>query len=153
MHFIRTDLISQIVHYVAQIERVEHPHSEINCELETGFSRCRFDTVVLLKQQDAKAVEPGVLQRKAILGFIHSEAAGAKRAGRKKDIIIQDFLSGNPLFFKSLQVLNKIADSEVGGVALAIIPVLFAELKGCDIRSRHHLALISVAMEDGLDEL
>jgi hypothetical protein len=79
-----TNLIDQLVQHVAEVERIEHPHAEVHREFETGLAAGRLDAVRLLEEQHTEAVEAGILQREAILGLIHAEAAWAARAGGKR---------------------------------------------------------------------
>ena len=151
-HFIGTDAVNHLVHDVAQIERVEHAHAEVDGELQAGFSRRRLHTIILLEEQYPEAVEARVLQRQAIFRLVHAEAARSAGAGGKEDVIVDDLLLGEAARrLQRLQVLHQIADGEVGRIALAVVAVLFAQLKGRDVRHRHNLATISAAFEDGLD--
>ena len=76
------------------------PKSTVN--FSPGFARRRLDAVVLLEQQDAESVEAGVLQREAILGFVHAEAARPAGASGEEDVVIDDFLARNPLASQAL---------------------------------------------------
>ena len=55
----------------------------------------------LLEQQHAEAVEAGVAQRQAVLGFVHAEAARAAGARGEEDVAVDDFLLGQPLLFQA----------------------------------------------------
>ncbi len=57
VHFEGTHLIDEFIDHVTEIECVEHPHTEVDRELQSGFSACGLDTVRLLEQQDTEAVE------------------------------------------------------------------------------------------------
>ena len=103
----------------------------------------------MLEQQDAEAVEAGVLQGEAVLGLIHAEAAGSAGTGGKEDVIIDDVLTRHPLRLELLQVLHQIADGEVGRIALAVIPVFLTQLKSGDIGAGHNFAFIPAALKDG----
>ena len=82
-----------------------------------------------LEEQHAEAVEAGILQREAIFGFVHAEAARAARSGGEEDVVVEDVLARHALLFERLQVLHQVADGEVGRIALAVVAELLAELE------------------------
>ena len=136
------------------LQGVQHAHAEIDGELQSRFAGCGLDPFLLLEQQDAEAVEAGVLQREAVLGFVHAEAAGAAGAGGEEDVIIRRCRRGDmPCFLQALQILHQVADREVSRVALAVVAELLSELEGVHIGRGHHVALVSRALEDGLNHL
>ena len=75
VHFEGADLIDQVVDDVAQMHGVEHAEAEVDGELQARLAGRGLDAVAVFKQQHAETVEAGVLQREAILGFVHAEAA------------------------------------------------------------------------------
>src|SRR5205807_7471577 len=97
--------------------------------------------------------EDRVFQSEAILGLIHAEAARPARARRKEDVVVQNLLAREALFLKKLEVLHKVADREIGGIALAVIAKFLAGLEGGDIRYGQLLATIAAALEDGANQI
>src|SRR5690348_6125158 len=73
VHLEWTNAVDHLVHDVPEVQSVEHSHSEIDGELEAGLTRSRLHTIVLLEQQYAEAIEAGILECEAILGYIHPE--------------------------------------------------------------------------------
>jgi len=134
------------------MERVQHSHAEIDGELQPRLTRSGLDPLLLLEQEDAKAVEAGVLERESIFGFVHAEAARAAGAGGEKDIAVDDVLARHSLLFQALKVLDQVSDGEIRGIALAVISELLAGLERGHVRSGDDLAFISAAFENGLDE-
>ncbi len=84
MRFVGANLIDEIVEHVAKMHGVQHAEAEIDGEFQPGLARCSFDAVAVFKEQHAEAVEAGILQREAILGLIHAEAAGPQEPAVKK---------------------------------------------------------------------
>ncbi len=152
-HLIRTDAVDHLVHDVAEIERIEHAHAEVDRELQSSFARGRLHAVILLEQQHAEAVEARILQGQAIFGLVHAEAARSARAGGEEDVVVDDLLLGQAAGFQALQILHQIAHREIGRIALPVVAVLLAELEGRDVRHRQDVAAIAAAFEDGLDDL
>ncbi len=153
VHLKGTDLIDQLVDHVAEVERIEHAHTEIDRELQAGLAARRFDAVSLLEEQNAESVEACILQREAILGLVHAEAARAAGACCEEDVIVDDLLLRQSLLFEALQVAHQIADGEIRRVALAIISKFFPCLKiGHDGR-RNIFTAIAAAMKDRLNHL
>ena len=105
--FVRTDLAAHVVHHVAEIDRVERAESEVDRELEPRLARRGIDAIVLLEEQDAEAVETGVLHAQPIFRFVHAEAARSARASREEHVVVDDFLSGEPFRFEALKVFDQ----------------------------------------------
>src|SRR5439155_10221393 len=116
-------------------------------------ARGGLDAVVLLEKQHAEAVEPGVLEREPVLRLVHPEPARSAGSGSEEDIVVEDLLARNSFFLQALQILDEVADSEVGRIALPVIAVLLAELKRGDIGRRNHLAFVIVPLKNSLDQL
>src|SRR6516165_9795636 len=76
VHFKRPDLVDEVVEDVTHKQGVQHPEPEIDGELQSGLARGGLDSVTVLEQEHAEAIEAGILQRKAVLRFVHSEATG-----------------------------------------------------------------------------
>ena len=72
---VRAQLTTHVVEHVAEVQRVERAEPEVDGELQPSLPRRRIDPVVLLKQQDAEAVEAGVLDAQPVLRLVHPEAA------------------------------------------------------------------------------
>ena len=122
-------------------------------ELQAGLARGGFDAVAVLEKQHAEAIEAGVLQREAILGFVHAEAARAARSRGKEDVVVENLLPRNAFFFQKLQILHQIADGEVGRIALAVVAKFLARLERRHIGHRQLFAAISAALEHGADQV
>ena len=129
VHFERTDLVDQLVDHVAQVQRIQHAHAEIDGELQPWLAAGGLDAVASLKQQHAEAVEAGILQRKAILRLIHAEAARAAGAGGEEDVVVEDLLAGHAFLLQQLQIPHQIADGEISRIALAVVAELLAGLE------------------------
>src|ERR1700752_3116319 len=136
------DLIHQLIDHVAQVQRVQHTHAEIYTELESRLSARSLYAVSLLEQQHTEAIEPGVLQRKAVFSLVPAEAPRATRAGREEDIVVDDLLAAQPFPFELLQIPHQIADREIRRVALTVVAELLACLEIRNFRSRDVLAVI-----------
>src|SRR5262249_34133288 len=143
----------QILQSVAGVERVQHAHSEIYGEFQTRLAGSGLDSLLLLKQEHAKPVETGVLQRKAVFRFIHPEAARSAGAGREEHGPHDDLFPRHLLLFESLEILNQISDSKISRIALAVISVFLPELKCRDVRRGDDFTLVAAAFEHGLDQL
>ncbi len=153
VHLEGANLINELVDDIAEVERVQHAHAKVHAELQTWLAAGRLDAVGLLKEQDAKTIESGVLQREAILGFIHAEAAGAAGTGGEEYVIVDDLFAAQAFLLQFLQMAHQIADGEIGGVALAVVAELLACLEVRDHRGGNILAAVAGSMEDSLDHL
>ena len=153
IHLERTDLVDDVVHHVAGVQGVQHAQAEIDGELQARLSRRRFQAVLVMEEQDAEAVEPRIFQREAVLGLVHPEAAGPARAGREEDVVVEDLLARDPRFFQRLKMLHEVSDREVGRVALAVVAVFLADLKGGHVGHGQPLALVVAALKDGANQL
>ena len=107
----------------------------------------------MLEQQHAESVKARVAQRQAILGFVHAEAAGPAGAGGEEDVAVDDLLLGQALLFQALGKLHQVADGEVGGIALAVVAVLLAQLESLLVGHRDRLALVAEAFQRAVDQL
>ena len=75
IHLERANLVDHVVEHVTQVHGVQHAESEVDGELQSRLARGGLDSIAVLKQQHAEAIEAGVLEREAILRLIHAEAA------------------------------------------------------------------------------
>ena len=153
IHFVGADGVGDFVHHVAAVQRVEDAQEEVEVHLQAGFGVGLAEAARLLEQQHAEAVETGVAQGQAILGFVHAEAARSAGAGGEEDVAVDDFLLGQALLFQALQILHQVADGEVSGVALAVVAVFLAGLKGADVGGRHGFGDVAEAFERAMDQL
>ena len=96
VHFERAHLVNHIVHHVAHMQRVQHAQAEIDREFQSRLAGGRLDPVAVVEQQHAEAIESRVLQREAVLGLVHAEAARTARARRKEYVVVQNVLAGLP---------------------------------------------------------
>jgi hypothetical protein len=145
--------VGDFVHHIAAVERVEDAEEEVEIHFEAGFGIGLAEAAGLLEQEDAETVEPGVAEGEAVFGLIHSETAGAAGAGGEEDVLVNDLLLAETLLFKSLEILNEVTHGEIGGVALAVVPVLFAGLEGPDVRRRDGFGAVAEAFERAVDKL
>src|SRR5438046_5960549 len=127
------------------MHRVKHAETKVDGEFESRFARGCFDAVAVFKQQHAEAVKSSILQRKPILGFVHAEAAWSARSRGEEDVVVQNLLARNTFLLQKLEILHQISDSKICRIALAVVAVLFAGLKGGDVRHRQLLAAIAAA--------
>ena len=153
IHFVRTDLIDQVVEHIAQMHGVEHAEAEINGELQSRLARGGLDAIAVFEQQDAEAIEARILQREAIFSFVHAEAAGTARTCSKEDVIVQNLLTRKAFFLQELQILHQIADREIRRIALAVVPEFLARLEGGDVGHRQLLAAVSTSLEHRADQV
>ena len=153
IHFERTDLIGDVVNDVTDVQGVEETQEEVEVHFQAGFRFGLVQPARLLKQQHAEAIKSRVAQRQTILGFVHSEAAGPAGAGGDEDVAVDDLLLGQAFLFQVLDKLHKVADGEVGGIALSIVAILFAELEGLLVGHRDRLALVAEAFQRAMDQL
>src|SRR5262249_39689556 len=102
-----------------------------------------LNTIVLLKQQDAETVIARVLQGKAILRFVHSEATWTARAGGEKDVVVDNLLPGHTAGFQPLEVSNKDAHGKVGRIALPVVALLLTQRKAHTVGNGKNSATIS----------
>src|SRR5271156_3176888 len=117
----RTYLIDEFVDDIPKVEGVEHSHTEVDRELQAGLTTGSFNTVRLLEQQNTKAIESRIVQRKTILRFVHAEAARPAGTGSEENVVVDDLFPRLPLLFEFLKVSHQISYGEVGRVALAIV--------------------------------
>ena len=150
---VRTERVGDFVHHVAAVERVEDAEEEVEIHLQPGFGVGLAQAAGLLEQQHAEAVEPGVAQGQAVFGFIHAEAAGTAGAGGEEDVPVDDFLLAETLFFEALEVLDEVADGEIGRIALAVVAVFLAGLERLHVRGRHGLGAIAESFERAMHQL
>ena len=153
VRFIGTNLVDEVVDNIAEVHGIEHAKSEIDGELQAGLSRSGLDAVAVFEKQHAEAIEAGILKRKAILGFIHAEAARPARTRRKEDIVIQNLPAREAFFLQELEILHQVADGEVRGIALPVVAELLAGLKAGDVRHGQLFATIAAALEDGANQV
>src|SRR5215472_16264360 len=148
-----TQGVGHLVHHVAAVEGVEDAEEEVDVHFQAGFGVGLGEAAGLLEEEHAEAVEPGVAQGEPVLGFVHAEATRPAGAGGEEDVAVDDFLLRDALLFEALQVLDQVADGEVGGVALAVVAVLLAGLKGFDVGSRYGFGAVAQAFEGAVHQL
>src|SRR6266567_6875401 len=147
LYFERTNLVDQVVEYVAQMHGIEHAESEVDRELQPGLARGGLDSIAVFKEQHTEAVEPRVLQCKAILGLIHAKPARTARTRREEDIVVQNVFARSAFLFQKLEILHEISNREISWIALPVVAILLADLKRRHVRHRELLATISTALE------
>src|SRR5260370_7625044 len=147
LHFKWTNLVDQVVEHVAQVHGVQHAESKVDRELQSRLARGRLDSVAVLEQQHTEAIEACVLQREAILRFIHAEAAWTTRTRRKENIVVQNVFAGDTFLFQELEILHQIPHCEVRRIALPVVAVFFASLEPRHVRHRHLLPPISTPLD------
>src|ERR1019366_5356076 len=148
-----TQRVGHFVHHVAAVERVEDAEEEIEVHFQDGFGVGLGQAAGLLEEEHAEAIEAGVAQGEAIFGFIHAEAAGSAGAGGEENVAVDDLLLGNALLFQGLQVLDQVADGEVGGIALSVVAVLFAGLERLYVRRGNGFGAIAEALQGAVHQL
>ncbi len=153
VHLVGANRVGHFVHHVAAVQRVEDAQEEVEVHLQAGFGVGLVQAAGLLEQQHAEAVETGIAQRQAILGFVHAEAAGSAGAGGEEDVAVDDFLLGEALLFQALEILHQVADGEVGGIALAVVAVFLAGLEGPDVGRGHGFGAVAEAFQGAMDQL
>ncbi len=153
VHFEWTNLVDQIVDHVAQVHRVQHAESEVDGELQSWLTRGRFDPVAVLEEQHSETIEARILQREAILGLIHPEAARAAGTGSEENIVIQNVLARNAFLFQKLEILHQISHREICWVALPVVTEFLTRLECRHVGYRQLLAAISTALEHGANQI
>src|SRR6202008_179744 len=91
--FKRPNLVNQIINHIAEMHGVEHAESEINGEFHSRLARSGLDSVTLLEQQQAEAIESRIFQRKAIFRLVHAEAARPAGPRGEEDVIVENLLA------------------------------------------------------------
>ncbi len=146
VRFERTHLVADLVDDVAHVQSVEQVEEEVEIHFQTGFGVGLVQAAGLLEQHHAEAIEPGVAQGKTVFGFVHAEPARPAGAGSQEDVVPDQVFLPDAGLFQLLQVLHQVADREVRRIALAVVAVFLAELKGFDVGHRHHFALVAEAL-------
>ncbi len=142
------NLVNKILQRIADVESIQHAHTEIDRELQARFTGRRLDSFLLLEEQDAETVEACILQCEPVLCLVHPKAARPTRSCRKENVIVQDVIAGDSLLFEALEMLDEVSHCEVGWIALAIVAVFLARLEIRDVGRGNHLALVTGALED-----
>jgi hypothetical protein len=106
----------------------------------------------LLKGEDAKPCEAGVLQGLLVFGLIHTESAGAAATGGDIQVAIDDLGAGQAFGFKSPQSLNQIACGEISWIAQPVVAIFFSHVKSGYCRRRKVLTQVAFALKDRLDQ-
>ncbi len=153
LDLVGADEVAELVDAVAHVEGVEDAEEEVDVEGEAGLGVGLGEAAGLLEEQDAEAVVAGVAEGEAILGLVHAEAAGTAGAGGEEDVAVDDVLLGEALVFEVLEVLDQVADGEVGRVALAVVAELLAGLEGGDVGGGDGLAGVAEALQGAVDQL
>ena len=151
-NLVRTDLVNHVVDHIAQVQRIELPHAEISGELQAGVARCRLDAMVLLEKQDPEAPEARILQRHAVLGLVHAEAARSARPRGEKNVVVDDFLARETASFQRPQEFDEVADRKVSRITLPVVAIFLTRLERGHVGVRQHLEAIAAAAKNGLDE-
>ena len=161
-------MIDEVVDHIAQMHGIQHSEAEIHGELQPRLSGRGFNPVAVLKQQDAETIEARVLQRKAVLGLVHAEAARAaggqgiflSRAVRRaagasgeKNKVVQNLAARETFFLQKLEILHQIADGKIRRVALAVVAKFFPGLESGNIRHRQLLAAVTATLEHGPNQV
>ncbi len=144
--------MKHLVSDIAQVQRVQHPHTEIHSEFQSRLAGTGLQAIILREQQDAEPSKSGVVQRHAKLGFVHSEAARPAPARREKHVVVQDLRLAEPACFQCAQVLDQTAHGEICGIALCRVPELSAQVIGRDIRIGQDFTTVTAPMENRLDK-
>ena len=151
-NLVGTELVKHLVGDVAQIERVQHSHAEIDGEFQSRLARLGLEPIVLRKQQDAKPSKSSVLQRHPVLGFVHPEAARPARPRSEEDVVVQDLLPAKPACFQPAQILDQIAHREICGIALCRVPEFPTQVIGGKIRIGQDFAAVAAPVKNRLDK-
>src|SRR5437867_13056799 len=127
------------------------PKSMVN--LSPGSPEAALMPSLSLNSSTRKPSNPAFCSRKPILGFVHAEAAWSARSRGEEDVVVQNLLARNTFLLQKLEILHQISDSKICRITLAVVAVLFAGLKGGDVRHRQLLAAIAAALEDGANQV
>ena len=68
-------------------------------------------------------------------------------------MVVDDLVFRHSPRFQALEILHEIADSEVRGVALAVVAVLFASLESTHVGRGHRTGLVAEAFERAMHQL
>ena len=153
VHFVRADLIGNVVDDVADVQGVQDVEEEVEVHFQAGFRFRLVQSARLLKQQHAESIKARVAQCQAILGFVHAEAAGAAGAGGEENVTVNDLLLGQALLFQASGQTAQGCHGEVRGVALAVVAVFLAELEGVLVGDRQGFALVAETFQSAVDKL
>ena len=147
VHLVRPDLIGHVIEDIAHIQRIQDGQEEVQVHFQSRFGLGLVQPAALLEKKHAELVESRVPQRQPVLRFVHAEAAGAARAGGKEDVPVADLVLGQALAFQVLNKLHQIAHRKVRRIALPVVSVLLAELKGLLVGHRNGFALVAQAFQ------
>ena len=153
VHFVRADLIGDVIDDVADIHGIQNPEEEVEIHFQPSLGFRLVQASALLKEQHSEPVETGIPQGQPVLGLIHPEAAGPAGARREKDIAVDNFLLAHALLFHALDVFDKIANGEVSWVTLAVVAVLLAKLERLLVGNGHSLAFVTQAFQSPVNKL
>ena len=153
LDFVRTDRVGDFVHHVAAVQRVEDAEEEIEVHLQAGFGVGLAQTAGLLNSRTRKPSNPALRSASRYCGFIHAEAARAASAGGEEHVLVDDLLLADALLFQGLQVLHEVTDGEVGGIALAVVAVLFAKLECAHVGRGHWPSLVAEPFQRAMHQL
>src|SRR6516162_9030646 len=143
----RTNLVDKIVNHVPEVQRIQHSETEIDRELQPRFSGFGLDSIAVFEQQDAEPVEARVLKGEPVFRLIHAETAGAAGTGRKEHVVVKNLLARDSFSLEELEVLHQIADGEIGGIALPIVPEFFPDLKSRHVWHRQLLTTVTATLK------
>jgi len=135
------------------VHRIEHAEPEIDGELQPRLAGRGLDSVAILEEQDAETIEAGVLEREAILGLVHAETARSAGTGGEENVVVEDVLARNAFLFEELEILDQIADREIGGIALPVVAIFLAELERGHVGHGQLFATVTAALEDRANEV
>src|ERR1700722_2658337 len=153
VHLERTNLINHVVDYIAEMHGIQHPEAEVNCEFQAGLAGGGLNPVAVFKQQNAKTVEAGVLQREPIFRLVHAKAAWTAGTRGEEDEVVQDIFPRHPFLFQKLKVLHEIAHGEVSRITLTVVAELLAGLEGRDVGNRKLLAAVATSLKHSTDQV
>src|SRR5262249_8713853 len=90
--FVRSNLVTDVVQHISEVQRVERPEAEVDAEFQPRLSGRRVDAVILLEEEDPKTVKTRVLHTQTVLGLVHAEPAGTARSRREEHVIVDNLL-------------------------------------------------------------
>ncbi len=153
-HLVGADAVADHVQHVADQDRLQHRLEELGVHLEALLlAGGLLEAALLLEEQNAEALEARVAERLAVLGDVGAEAAGAAGAGRHEDVVLDDLLDRHLLVVAEPgEVLDQVADGEVGRVALTAVAELLAEGQRRVVGHVDRLDLVADAAERALQE-
>ena len=140
----RPDRVREVVQDVGRLEGVQRAEAEHAATASGPASPvCAFTPSSCWNVRTRKPSNPALRSARLELGLVHAEAARPAAARREEDVAVHDVLARHAGGLEFLEVLDQVADREVGRVAQAVVAVLLADEAGGQVGLRQRLAAVA----------